>query len=654
MRYLHSVILIGLTFAVALGFSQIVPKALPIQAQTGPLKGQTLYSDTFAVFVGIAHFENPKIDGGATPGKNQTKIPEIECAVNDARTMRNLLVEKFGFNPSPDHIVFLANEMATKANIERALAELGDHNRIKETDRVLVYFSTHGQRIPRPDHSAEGFLIPYDAAINFGDIKNPPQYRTSCLDMEYIGKMMEDCPARHRALIVDACYSGFSLNAKKLENLDGNLSPAQILNSLSARGLSILAASTTDQVATGSTNPNGLSDYTRGLRDALLNVESEGTTTVLQSVAATARAAVLEKTKSMQDPGFALRDGEGQFILCPIKPKPIPAANLSVLKFTSIPTGAMVLLDGKPYLPTPCDYPLDLNGTPEAKLSVDLTLDGYKPWGVKSVSLKRGEAKSIGGTLFPIPGSNARKTYDSLNPVAAESGVVMKFVSGGTFSMGDEGWDNTGPVHSVSLSDFWLSQTPITVAQFRVYTQAENGYKSDFKDDFPWDGYRKPDWGWVDDHPMVGVTWAEARAYCHWAGGDLPTEAQFEYAASGHGKQKYSWGNQWDAENVWHSLQREGDVAQTVPVNRRSHIYQTGEGLSDLCRNVCQWCRDFYQESYSLKPNLNPEGPEGGPKHSARGGSWKGFDPEMFLATRRLGCELEYFSSDFGFRMASH
>jgi Caspase domain len=290
--------------------------------------------------VGIAHFQNRKFLAGGTPVKDFKKIPDIECAVNDARTMRNLLVDKFGFNPSPDHIVFLANETATKVNIERALAELGDHNRIKETDRVLVYFSTHGQRIPLPDQSAEGFLIPYDAAINFGDINNPPQYRTSCLDMEYVGKMIEDCPARHRALIVDACYSGFSLNTKKLENLDGNLSPEQILKTLGARGFSILAASTTDQVAAGSTNPNGLSDYTRGLEDALLKVVSEGTTTVLQSVAATARAAVLERTKSRQDPGFVLRGGEGQFILFPIKPKPIPSADLGLLKFTSVPSGA--------------------------------------------------------------------------------------------------------------------------------------------------------------------------------------------------------------------------------------------------------------------------------------------------------------------------
>jgi hypothetical protein len=49
MRYLHSVILIGLTFAATLGFSQIVTKALPVQPQAGPLKGQTIYSDTFAV-----------------------------------------------------------------------------------------------------------------------------------------------------------------------------------------------------------------------------------------------------------------------------------------------------------------------------------------------------------------------------------------------------------------------------------------------------------------------------------------------------------------------------------------------------------------------------------------------------------------------------
>ncbi len=95
---------------------------------------------------------------------------------------------------------------------------------------------------------------------------------------------------------------------------------------------------------------------------------------------------------------------------------------------------------------------------------------------------------------------------------------VGEFLMGGTTA-------REKPMHKVFLDAYRIGRNPVTVREFKAYC-------ADMKIDFS--RFPCPRWGWIDDHPMVRVNWQEARDFCSWAGGDLPTEAQWEKAARGH------------------------------------------------------------------------------------------------------------------------
>ena len=211
---------------------------------------------------------------------------------------------------------------------------------------------------------------------------------------------------------------------------------------------------------------------------------------------------------------------------------------------------------------------------------------------------------------------------------------LMGAVPGDRDALNDE-----KPQHHVTITKgFWLGRTPITVAAYKRFAQ-------EMGNEMPEAPWSNRGWG-KEDHPIVSVTWDEANAYCKWAGGRLPSEAEWEYAARG-GKEglKYPWGNDITHENANYGREVEKGTTSVVgsyPAN--------GFGLYDMAGNVWEWVADWYEENYyASSPARDPKGPLAGQERVLRGGSWSN-GPRNLRASVRGRNRPEVGSGNIGFR----
>jgi formylglycine-generating enzyme len=194
----------------------------------------------------------------------------------------------------------------------------------------------------------------------------------------------------------------------------------------------------------------------------------------------------------------------------------------------------------------------------------------------------------------------------------AEYKAQLVIIPAGSFLMGSpDTAPDRRPVHKVSLPAFKLGRTPVTVAMFQEFCKATNRKMPD-----------PPTWGWIPDHPMVNVSWDEAKAMADWAGLRLPTEAEWEYAAQGDQPSPiFPWGDTYKDELAWSSLKEQRD--KTAPVSRTNYIFINAYSLTDMAGNVFQWCADWYgADYYASSPEENPKGPATGTDRILRGASW--------------------------------
>ncbi|MBM6579622.1 formylglycine-generating enzyme family protein [Microvirga sp. BT689] len=257
---------------------------------------------------------------------------------------------------------------------------------------------------------------------------------------------------------------------------------------------------------------------------------------------------------------------------------------------------------------------------------------------------------------------------DGVNPVLDTepvSGMIQ--IAGGTFRMGsEEHYPEEAPVHRVTVGDFWIDRTPVTNRQFREFVQATGhvtvAEKVPDPRDYPgalphmlkagslvFDPPPHPvdlqDWSqwwaftfgatWrrpygpkssikgLDDHPVVHVAYEDAKAYAAWAGKDLPTEAEWEFAARGGlDGAEYAWGDELTPDgrhmaNTWQGSfpfqnKREDGFDRTSPVTA---FPPNGYGLHDMIGNVWEWTSDWYAPKHPAdapKACCIPENPRGG------------------------------------------
>jgi formylglycine-generating enzyme required for sulfatase activity len=233
--------------------------------------------------------------------------------------------------------------------------------------------------------------------------------------------------------------------------------------------------------------------------------------------------------------------------------------------------------------------------------------------------------------------------------------MSMVYVPGGEFKMGRT-WSLQDRVHTVELDSFWIDQTEVTNAHYRHCVEAGACRAPTTC------SWGEPTYGGVSktDHPVICITWQSASDYCRWAGGRLPTEAEWEYAARGPSASTYPWGDDFDGTrlnscdvNCPHEDERSTDYddgqALTAPVGS----YPSGAswcGALDLVGNVWEWVADWHGP-YPLTRQTNPTGPERGRERLIRGGSWYHNDEYGFLrADNRHPFDPRDYNYLIGFR----
>ncbi len=174
------------------------------------------------------------------------------------------------------------------------------------------------------------------------------------------------------------------------------------------------------------------------------------------------------------------------------------------------------------------------------------------------------------------------------------------------------------PVHRVSGSPFVLDRYEVTNARYAACVEARACSAPALASSFTRAQYFGAEA--FADYPVVHVSWGQATSFCAWAGGRLPTEAEWERAARGTADARtYPWG---DSPPDCTKANYAGCVGDTDRVGKRP-AGQSPYGAFDMAGNVWEWTSDWYEAGfYGRSPEQDPAGPDMGHLKVMRGGCW--------------------------------
>jgi len=227
----------------------------------------------------------------------------------------------------------------------------------------------------------------------------------------------------------------------------------------------------------------------------------------------------------------------------------------------------------------------------------------------------------------------------SVTPEPVVRKAALVHIPVGEFIMGSDPsekyfWGAEAPKHDVFLDEFWIYDVEVTNAMYKACDEADicprpvENYSNTHSD-----YYTNPKY---DNYPVIYITFHAAQAYCRWAGGRLPSEAEWEKAARGTDGRMYPWGD----KEIEIRFANFCDVSCPNPDTNEIEIeFDDGyrdlapvgsfpDGISpfgvyDMAGNALEWVADWYGAYYyESSPYINPTGPTSGSRHPIRGGSW--------------------------------
>ncbi len=306
-----------------------------------------------------------------------------------------------------------------------------------------------------------------------------------------------------------------------------------------------------------------------------------------------------------------------------------------------------------------------LPGDPRAEIPDALRGTETKPWNV-------GEQDDLAKWIL------SRLPWEQARPRAADEIIentteeIFLHVPAGEFTMGTDedlftpeqveiikkqGWDwwldAARPPFRAEISEFWLAKTPVTNRQYALFL-AEAG------DDHEPSEWRNSRFN-GPEHPVVGVSWLQATAYCEWLTRrnrerdltfSLPTEAQWEYAARGTESRRYPWGDLPEPAEELARFGKDRESGSPLPVG--SFPKGAGPfGHLDLAGTVWEWCADLWDPSYEGREDgsLDPIGDQDESLRPLRGGGWDG-PASVLRSAFRNGDRPGNRYDNFGFRVS--
>ena len=245
-------------------------------------------------------------------------------------------------------------------------------------------------------------------------------------------------------------------------------------------------------------------------------------------------------------------------------------------------------------------------------------------------------------------------------PVAAG-----QFIMGSDKAKDSQAWDDETPQYLIHVDQFAMGTYPVTVAEYALYLRANPNVAPPGDYTYPSDAsWAAPEWRgktltWAIqqqqrfDHPVVMVTWENARDYTAWLAQltkyafRLPTEAQWEKAARGTDGRLYPWGNTWDARRA---NTADGGPNLTTPIGQYTERGDASPyGCHDMVGNLWEWCSSYFKP-YPYDQQNSEQSDDKNSDYIIRGGSWRNEPCNARAAGRNSYRNVRDY--DLGFRLA--